>query len=61
MNKVKYYVLLLLFFFPLYVHSQASGGQIKRKPTPTIRSSQTKQNNDGNLYAKQVVLMGMTM
>lgn len=58
MNKVKYYILSMLSFLPLFVQAQASGGQIKRKPTPTIRSSQNKQNNDGNLYAKTGDLNG---
>ena len=44
MNKVKYYVLLLLFFFPLYVHAQASGGQIKRK-NQTISAKNVKHQN----------------
>ena len=31
MNKVKYYILLLFFFLPLFIYAQASGGQIRRK------------------------------
>ena len=55
MNKVKYYVLLLLFFLPSLVYSQTSGGQIRRntpKPKQEVRktskprstTSQTEQN-----------------
>lgn len=38
MNKIKYYVLLLLFFLPSLVYSQTSGGQIKRKVATSGRT-----------------------
>lgn len=38
MNKIKYYVLLLLFFLPSLVYAQASGGQIKRKVSTSGRT-----------------------
>ena len=51
-------IVSLLILFPILVMAQASGGQIKRKPTPTVRSSQNKKGNDGNLYAKTGVHNG---
>lgn len=46
------------FIVSLNISGQTSGGQIRRKPTPTVRSSQNKKNNDGNLYAKTGVHNG---
>ena len=48
MNKVKYYVLLLLFFLPSLVYSQASGGQIKRN----VQRTTSKINKRGSLSKK---------
>ena len=56
MNGIIYAIIGLIV--SLNVYCQTSGGEIRRKPTPTVRSSQNKKNNDDNLYSKTGVHNG---
>ena len=47
----KAFISLFLLALPLYIYAQASGEQIRRKPT-TARNSQNKTSGDANLYTK---------
>ena len=46
MNKVKYYILSMLFSLPLFASAQASGGQIRRS------SDKSQRNNRATIIAK---------
>ena len=51
-------ILIVGLVFSLNISAQTSGGQIRRKPTVTVRHSQSKKNNDTNLYEKTGVHNG---
>ena len=56
MNRIIFAI--IGFVVSLNIHGQTSGGEISRKSTPSVRSSQNKKNNDGDLYAKTGVHNG---
>ena len=51
-------VLIVGLVVSLNISAQTSGGQIRRKPTVTVRHSQNKKNNVTNLYEKTGVHNG---
>ena len=51
-------VLIVGLVVSLNISAQTSGGQIRRKPTVTVRHSQNKKNNNTNLYEKTGVHNG---